>query len=413
LTNPTNITDLLPEFSAIYNDPSISDIATHAWIQVGTGENQSDKWSSGWIDIPNVTKGSRSTNISYVAANLTINTTYYWRIRFKDEGGLEGEWSAGNDTFSIKLAMDPWYGGKQGALSVETHDLAPVNESDGPYDGASGSKYVDLGGHHESDNKVRKGIDKLMTEFPGLILTVGMIPKAGNETDKQVDNTTGKPQNLTDWINSKSYKDRLILTPHGYYHTNDPLDPFRNTSMTEAWYKARVDEVDDMFVNLTNAGLSTTRQYVPQGWSWPNPGRENLWRALYSAGWYTPEIWGHYRDGSNNYNYTDAELNDADYSITAQGLDSYIWKPTIWEDGGIEKILFIISNSNPDGERWDYDTAKKIIEHGHLCILMGHTHNETGVNDSIWDDFSNYNETLQYIYNSTDPWNTTIENASF
>jgi len=93
--NPTGVTDFTPEFSAIYNDPDSGDIATHAQIQVDDDSSfASPIWDSGWLDISDVTEGSRCADISYAGPALSLNAQkYYWRIRFKDDDGAEGSWS--------------------------------------------------------------------------------------------------------------------------------------------------------------------------------------------------------------------------------------------------------------------------------------------------------------------------------
>ena len=94
-TNPQHVRDLTPEFSAIYNDPDSGDKATHAWIQVATDSGFNNlKWNSGWIDIADVTEGNRCQDISYGGSALSWCTTYYWRIRFKDQAGATGAWSS-------------------------------------------------------------------------------------------------------------------------------------------------------------------------------------------------------------------------------------------------------------------------------------------------------------------------------
>jgi len=96
-TNPHGVADTTPEFSAIYNDPDTGDTATHAYIQVNTTSDFTGTmmWDSGWIDIPNVTEGNRCEDITYAGTSLSLNgKKYYWRIKFKDDDGAEGEWSA-------------------------------------------------------------------------------------------------------------------------------------------------------------------------------------------------------------------------------------------------------------------------------------------------------------------------------
>jgi len=94
-TNPTAVTDLTPEFSAILNDPDPGDILTHVEIHVGTTVGGYDKWDSGWIDITDTEEGNRCPNVSYNGTSLSRNgQQYHWKIRAKDDGAEEGAWSS-------------------------------------------------------------------------------------------------------------------------------------------------------------------------------------------------------------------------------------------------------------------------------------------------------------------------------
>lgn len=102
LTNPTNITDVTPEFSAVYNDPDSGDNAVHYQIQVDDNSNFSSVyWNSGKSALSTTTEGSRSSDISYGGSTLASSTTYYWRIKFWDDSDAEGVWSTASSTFSL------------------------------------------------------------------------------------------------------------------------------------------------------------------------------------------------------------------------------------------------------------------------------------------------------------------------
>jgi len=106
----TGVTDLTPEFSAIYDDDNTSDTASAYRIEVNT---QADfegtvMWDSGTLSvaglngapfnenerIPN-TGCSGSSCISYAGTALdTDGSTYFWRIAFEDAAGNPGAVSA-------------------------------------------------------------------------------------------------------------------------------------------------------------------------------------------------------------------------------------------------------------------------------------------------------------------------------
>ena len=119
LSNPSDLTvggvdnrELF--FSAIYNDDDVADTANEARIQVSTDPTFGviTHWDSGWNALTDVLKGNRNSDIKYdnfgaaVLQPLNMNdgaVTYYWRMAFKDDGGLEGVFSAAN-MFTL---MDP------------------------------------------------------------------------------------------------------------------------------------------------------------------------------------------------------------------------------------------------------------------------------------------------------------------
>jgi len=95
VSNPQAVTDLTPEFSAVYNDPDSGDTATDCRIQVASDSGFANiVWDSGKIAISNTAEGSRCPNVSYAGPTLSLNgQKYYWRIKFWDNAGAEGDWS--------------------------------------------------------------------------------------------------------------------------------------------------------------------------------------------------------------------------------------------------------------------------------------------------------------------------------
>ena len=101
-TNPTDISDSTPEFSAIYNDPDASDSAKFYNIQVATSSGfASTYWDSGKTAMATTSQGARSPEISYGGSALASSTTYYWRIKFWDVADAAGVWSTATSTFSL------------------------------------------------------------------------------------------------------------------------------------------------------------------------------------------------------------------------------------------------------------------------------------------------------------------------
>lgn len=96
-TNPNGIVDTTPEFSAIYNDPNSGDIANYYEIEVNSNSafTGTVMWDTGKTSMTNLTAGNRVPDKSYAGTALSLNgSTYYWRIRFWDDSGAQGAWSA-------------------------------------------------------------------------------------------------------------------------------------------------------------------------------------------------------------------------------------------------------------------------------------------------------------------------------
>ena len=96
-TNPVQVTDATPEFRAIFNDPNTGDTGIQYEIEVNTASDFSGTvmWDSGLQNMTSTPIGSYSPEISYSGTPLTLNgATYYWRIRFVDNYGYVGAWSA-------------------------------------------------------------------------------------------------------------------------------------------------------------------------------------------------------------------------------------------------------------------------------------------------------------------------------
>ncbi|KPJ58221.1 MAG: hypothetical protein AMJ46_14500, partial [Latescibacteria bacterium DG_63] len=110
-TNPTDITDTSPAFSAIYNDPDPGDTANKYRVEVNddinfTGTVMWDSGASG-TTMANTTAGNRSPDIIYAGSALADSTTYYWRIRFWDDSGAEGASATGQFTTTTLVNSAP------------------------------------------------------------------------------------------------------------------------------------------------------------------------------------------------------------------------------------------------------------------------------------------------------------------
>jgi RHS repeat-associated protein len=146
-TNPTNISDPIPEFSAIYNDPDNGDIATKYKLQVSTSSNfTSIFWDSSTTSMASTTKGTRSPDVIYSGSSLASSTTYYWRIKFWDDENAEGAWSTTTATLSLAAGGGGGGGSSTTTLSIYSDSLASGWDNwsySGTYDtSATGQVYV-------------------------------------------------------------------------------------------------------------------------------------------------------------------------------------------------------------------------------------------------------------------------------
>lgn len=103
-TNPTQITDTTPEFSAVGTD-SQGDQMNYYALQVdndsGFGTPIYNKTKTSITAFDN---GARCSDVSYENSDLVRGITYYWRIKFWDNNANEGDWSTETATFKINVA---------------------------------------------------------------------------------------------------------------------------------------------------------------------------------------------------------------------------------------------------------------------------------------------------------------------
>jgi len=110
LTNPTQVTTLQPQFSAVFTDSDPSDLGTHYQVQVNTNSSFTGTamWDSGYVELlenNRIGNGFKSAPILYNGTTLSLNgITYYWRIRFLDTLGTESHWSS---TATFKMLNIP------------------------------------------------------------------------------------------------------------------------------------------------------------------------------------------------------------------------------------------------------------------------------------------------------------------
>jgi RHS repeat-associated protein len=109
-TNPTDVGDPTPEFSAIYNDPDSGDSAISYRLQVSASSTDWNTlmWDSATSSMATTTQGSRSPDITYAGSTIPLDgSTYYWRIKFWDVLGAEGAYSTSTASFTMATGTPP------------------------------------------------------------------------------------------------------------------------------------------------------------------------------------------------------------------------------------------------------------------------------------------------------------------
>ena len=95
-TNPIDVNDVTPEFSAIFNDIDVGNSGYYYQIQVNTNSTFTGTimWDSTKTAMTHIAATIRSQDISYAGTTLTYNNTiYYWRIRFWNQSDIATNWS--------------------------------------------------------------------------------------------------------------------------------------------------------------------------------------------------------------------------------------------------------------------------------------------------------------------------------
>ncbi len=135
LTNPVGITDYTPEFSAIYQDMS-GKTAVYYQIQVNRLSNFTGTmvWDTGKTSMTAVSPGTRIPDKTYAGSTLIQGQTYYWRIKFWDNRGGDGEWSEIN-SFSMAASVTTYTvaGGRSQLPSLLIDESTNLTKMGGAY----------------------------------------------------------------------------------------------------------------------------------------------------------------------------------------------------------------------------------------------------------------------------------------
>lgn len=126
-SNPTNVVNDEPKFSAVYNDANTEDTATYFWLQVSSSSTDwsTPLWDSNKTAMTSTANGSRCPDISFGGTGLALDgSTYYWRIKFWDANDNEGEFST---TASFTMSTQSLVAVRQSNKSISS-SIAPVHD---------------------------------------------------------------------------------------------------------------------------------------------------------------------------------------------------------------------------------------------------------------------------------------------
>ncbi|MBU1131529.1 hypothetical protein KJ840_05355, partial [Patescibacteria group bacterium] len=158
-TNPLDIINLTPSFTAVYTDGNPIDYAKWYQIQV---DNNSDFSSLEWDSQKTllnqlIDNGFRSEDIIYNGQILEYDgTTYYWRIKFWDdegENGTEGAWS-GSATFVMFDEADMLANAEAKAVKYQYDAYGNINSeiNYGQVNAANNGVYLDIGSDRKNSS---------------------------------------------------------------------------------------------------------------------------------------------------------------------------------------------------------------------------------------------------------------------
>ncbi len=194
-TDPAQMEDTTPEFSAIYNDQDSGDIANKYQIQVDDNADfSSPLWDSGsaGTSMSNCTESTRCADITYAGSALADQTTYYWRIKFWDDDGEEGSWSAAagwyNGSWSYRRPITIDNSGNGSALSNYQVQVDVTYDSDMNAD-FSDLRFTDSDGTTELDYWVEESTtttqdcSQILLENPSATSGIYTINPEGTEFD--------------------------------------------------------------------------------------------------------------------------------------------------------------------------------------------------------------------------------------
>ena len=190
--NPPHITTAVPNFSAVFQSATSTAHAVSYEIQIATS---STVWSNTyWDSGEQVLASSVAVGIrTYIISSISFpqdSSSYYWRIRFRDDTGNLGAWSVSGDVFTISTPV-----------SLNSHVLAKQwNTTIYPsyYNAYSLPAY--LGGISAEQTIDCRAVDGAISE----IILRGLNP-TGGLTLNYLSDTNGHSSNTITWVSDSIF----------------------------------------------------------------------------------------------------------------------------------------------------------------------------------------------------------------
>ncbi|MFA6306294.1 MAG: FG-GAP-like repeat-containing protein [Patescibacteria group bacterium] len=276
-SNPTGVTDLTPEFSAIYTDSDSGDSAVSYQLQVSASSTDwtSLMWDSDKSPLATTTEGSRSPDISYnsITPLEMGGPAYYWRIKFWDDEDTEGAWSTSTASFIMagsnniqnfnytyddigNIAKIEDYSNNNGAKIIEFNydDLYRLTRASSTM--ASSTNFLETYSYNAIGNITNK-LDVGNYLYQGNSGTSQANPHAATSIDGAT-NAYDHNGNLTSdgiWDYTWDYRNRLIEATngtstlrYGYDHEDNRIWAFDGVATTTYINK---------YYNISSTGTST------------------------------------------------------------------------------------------------------------------------------------------------------------
>lgn len=304
-TNPTELSDLTPEFSAVFIDADIDDEGDSYRIQVSASSTDfsSPVWDSQKQSLPDeIGNGYRSQELSYAGTALTPLSTYYWRIKFWDIGDVEGAWSTTTASFSVSPAPLAFFNSVYGYDAVgNITSITDIRNIDAPVATVYG--YDDL------------------YRLLSVGTTTATLENHGGSTVVQPDSSNGKDTNYGTVYHLTGDPNAETMWVGGWYDEYFTYIRFALGSIPDA------DDIEYAKLHLYNTSSTTANEAkllrVTESWTESSvtesvhPAATDIgmaWQSIPSNGWWVVDVTQTVKDWKDGTHSNHGFMVDARYT---------------------------------------------------------------------------------------------------